>query len=83
MPVQIRKEALQKALAKKQISQNAFALYVGTSKGYMSQLINSRRNPSNRTVKKILNHFKNEYTFDDLFFWIPRKKKSRYKKTVK
>ena len=80
MPIKIKIGALQGALAKKQISQNGFALYLGTSKGYMSHLMNDRRNPSIKTVRNILDYFENKYAFDDLFFWVPRKKRAYLRK---
>jgi transcriptional regulator with XRE-family HTH domain len=58
---------MRRILARKNMSQNWFATRIGTSSGYMSQLINGARNPSPEMREKILKVLK-EYQFDDLFY---------------
>ncbi len=57
---------IKKILIRRNISQNYFAILVGPSSGYMSQLMNGSRNPSpilrERIMKKLPKH-----KFDDLF----------------
>jgi transcriptional regulator with XRE-family HTH domain len=58
---------MRRILARRNISQNWFADRLGTSSGYMSQLMNGTRNPSPKMREKILG-FLTEYQFDDLFY---------------
>lgn len=74
MPVKIRTEFLQDALNRKGHSQNWLAFRLGTTSGYISQMINGCRNPSSKMREKILQIFKGS-NFDDLFVTVPRKKK--------
>lgn len=67
MKVQLKSNNMRRILARKNMSQNWFATCVGTSSGYMSQLINGVRNPSPEMRKKILETLQ-EYQFDDLFY---------------
>ena len=68
MVVAIRKEAIRKILARKNMSQNCFAMRLGVSSGYMSQLMTGVRNPSPDLRIKILEKLKmDESGFDKVF----------------
>lgn len=66
MKVKLNSETLRRILARKNKSQNWFAKRIGTSSGYMSQLMNGSRNPSPKMREKILNTLK-DCDFDDVF----------------
>ena len=66
MRVSIRSKTIKKHLARKNLSQNWLALRVGTTSGYMSQLLRGIRTPSPEMRQKILDALK-DYAFDDLF----------------
>lgn len=68
MKVAIRHNKIQKILAKKNMSQNCFAMRLGVSSGYMSQLMSGVRNPSPDLRVKILAELKmDESGFDEVF----------------
>jgi len=68
MVVAIRKEAIRKILARKNMSQNWFARQLDVSSGYMSQLMTGVRNPSPDLRIKILEKLKmDESGFDKVF----------------
>lgn len=64
--VKLRGEQVQMILARKNLSQNWLAQRIGTSSGYMSQLMNGKRCPSpqmRQTIQEVLK----EPEFDKLF----------------
>jgi transcriptional regulator with XRE-family HTH domain len=68
MVVAIRGDRIRKILARKNMSQNCFAMRLGVSSGYMSQLMSGVRNPSPVLREKILSELKmNENGFDEIF----------------
>jgi len=66
MKVALKKDNIRKILAQRNISQNWLAFRVGTTSGYISQMITGKRNPSPKMRKKILKVLKG-YEFEDLF----------------
>ena len=66
MKVQLKSEFIEEYLARKHLSQNIFAKKVGTTSGYISQLMSAERNPSPEMRKKIQTAL-NEYDFEKLF----------------
>jgi len=66
MKVALKKDNIRKILAQRNISQNWLAFRVGTTSGYMSQMMTGKRNPSPKMRKKILKVLK-DYEFEDLF----------------
>ena len=68
MKVAIRSERIRKILAKKNMSQNCFAMRLGVSSSYMSQLMLGIRNPSPSLRVRILAEFKmDDNGFDEIF----------------
>ncbi len=68
MKVAIRSNRIRKILAKKNMSQNCFAMRLGVSSSYMSQLMLGIRNPSPSLRVRILAEFKmDESGFDEIF----------------
>ena len=68
MIVALRSTKIKKILARKNMSQNCFAMRLGVSSGYMSQIMSGVRNPSPALRGRILKEFKmDESRFDDLF----------------
>jgi len=67
MKVKLNSETIRRILARKNKSQNWLADRIGTSSGYMSQLMNGSRHPSPKMREVILKNLK-DYEFDDLFF---------------
>lgn len=68
MVVAIRGDRIRKILARKNMSQNCFAMRLGVSSGYMSQLMSGVRNPSPILREKILSELKmDENGFDEIF----------------
>lgn len=68
MIVALRSTKVKKILARKNMSQNCFAMRLGFSSGYMSQIMSGVRNPSPALRDKILKELKlDESRFDDLF----------------
>jgi len=65
MTVKLKAQAVRRILAKKNMSQNWLAQRIGTSSGYMSQMMTGVRNPSPQMREKILKVLK-DYQFDDL-----------------
>lgn len=66
MKVKLKSDVISQIIAKKNISQNGVAKYIGTSNGYFSQMMTGKRNPSPKMREKILKYL-NDYKFDDLF----------------
>ncbi len=66
MKVELKKDNIRKILSQRNISQNWFAFRVGTTSGYISQMMTGKRNPSPKMRKKILKVLKGN-KFDDLF----------------
>lgn len=71
MPMIIKRDAFEEALGEKGFTLNQLALYTKISKSYLSQLKNGKRNPSPKTIEKILKVLKG-YKRSDIFEWIPR-----------
>jgi len=68
MVVAIKRGRIKKILARKNMSQNCFAMRLGVSSGYMSQLMSGIRNPSPELRGKILSELKmDESGFDEIF----------------
>jgi len=68
MVVAIKNDEIRKILARKNMSQNCFAMRLGVSSGYMSQLMSGVRNPSPDLRVKILAELKmDESGFDEIF----------------
>jgi len=66
MKVSLNAEALRRMLARRNLSQNWLAKRVGTTSGYMSQMMAGKRYPSPIMRRKILKVLK-DCEFDDLF----------------
>lgn len=66
MKVCLKSESIKQILAKKNLSQNWLAERVGTTSGYMSQLMTGNRYPSPKMRKKIMACLQ-LCKFDDLF----------------
>jgi transcriptional regulator with XRE-family HTH domain len=66
MAVRLKATRVRRILARKNLSQNSFANHIGTTSGYISQLLNGVRNPSPEMRLKILGALP-PHRFDDLF----------------
>ena len=66
MKVKLKSDVIVQIIAKKNISQNGVAKYIGTSNGYFSQMMPGKRNPSPKMRVKILKYL-SDYKFDDIF----------------
>ena len=66
MKVALKADNIRKILAQRNISQNWLAFRVGTTSGYISQMMTGKRNPSPKMRKKILKVLK-DCEFEDLF----------------
>ena len=64
--VRVNAEALWDTIARQNMSQNEFAIKLGTSSGYMSQLVCGTRCPSPKLRRRLLEALK-PMTFDDIF----------------
>ncbi len=64
--VRLNRRALERAIAKRNMSQNMLAMRTGSSGGYISQLMRGVRYPSPKIRQKILDAL-NPLTFDDIF----------------
>ncbi|MDD4985128.1 MAG: helix-turn-helix transcriptional regulator [Dehalococcoidales bacterium] len=64
--VRVNKLALLRAIARRNMSQNMLAIKVGSSSGYISQIMCGTRTPSPRMREKLLNVLA-PLTFDDIF----------------
>jgi transcriptional regulator with XRE-family HTH domain len=68
MKVFIKSSRVKKILAKKNMSQNCFAMRLCVSSGYMSQLMAGVRTPSPALRERILVELKmNDNRFDEIF----------------
>ena len=68
MVVALRSGKIKQILARKNMSQNAFAFRIGVSSGYMSQLMSGIRNPSPLLRERLLTVLKlDESDFDKIF----------------
>ena len=68
MIVALKRNRIREILARKNMSQNCFAMRLGINSGYMSQLMSGVRNPSPRLREKILTLLKmDESRFDEIF----------------
>ena len=66
LKVKVKGSDIERLLAKRNLSHNAFATRLGISRGYMSQLVRGERYPSAELRAKILRSLRN-VTFDDVF----------------
>ena len=68
MKVGLKSKLLKEKLARRNMSQNYFALRLKVSSGYMSQLFSGVRNPSPKLRRKILDVLRlDENDFDEIF----------------
>ena len=68
MKVGLKPKVLKEKIARRNMTQNCFALKLKISSGYMSQLFSGTRNPSPKLRIKILDALElNEKNFDDIF----------------
>ncbi|MBN1188584.1 MAG: helix-turn-helix transcriptional regulator [Dehalococcoidales bacterium] len=68
MPIKVKlnQEAVLKAIARRNMSQNMLAVRAGISSGYISQILCGTRNPS-PIVRQKLQDVLEPLTFDDIF----------------
>jgi transcriptional regulator with XRE-family HTH domain len=66
LKVKVKANDIERLLAKRNLSQNAFAERLGISSGYMSQLMRGTRYPSAELRAKIISSLKN-INFDKIF----------------
>jgi len=64
--VKLNKASVLRAIARRNMSQNMLAIRVGSSSGYISQIMCGTRNPSPRMREK-LQSVLSPLTFDDIF----------------
>jgi DNA-binding XRE family transcriptional regulator len=64
--VKLNQTAVLRAIARRNMSQNMMAITVGTSSGYLSQIMRGTRTPSPQMRAK-LQSFLSPLTFDDIF----------------
>ena len=64
--VKLNKLAMLRAIARRNMSQNMLAIRVGSSSGYISQIMCGTRTPSPRMREKLLSVLA-PLTFDDIF----------------
>ena len=64
--VRMNQSAVLRAIAKRNMSQNMLAIRVGSSSGYISQIMCGTRNPSPRMREKLQSVLA-PLTFDDIF----------------
>ena len=64
--VRLNQVAVLRAIARRNMSQNMLAIRVGSSSGYISQIMRGTRNPSPRMREKLQDVLK-PLTFDDIF----------------
>jgi len=64
--VRVNKLALLRAIARRNMSQNMLAIRVGSSSGYISQIMCGTRTPSPKMREKLLTVLA-PLTFDDIF----------------
>lgn len=67
MKATLKGEKIREILIRKCKSQNWLAQRLEVTSGYMAQMLNGDRNPSPEMRQKLLDYFKDEYSFDDLF----------------
>ncbi len=66
LKVKVKANDIERLLAKRNLSHNAFAERLGISSGYMSQLVRGERYPSAELRAKILRSLRGT-SFDDIF----------------
>jgi len=66
LKVRVNSRAVQVAIAKRNMSQNMLAIRMGSSSGYISQIMRGTRYPSPKIRQKIL-EILSPLTFDDVF----------------
>jgi transcriptional regulator with XRE-family HTH domain len=64
--VKLNQTAVLRAIARRNMSQNMMAITLGTSSGYLSQIMRGTRTPSPQMRAKLQN-FLSPLTFDDIF----------------
>ena len=64
--VKLNRAAMIRAIARRNMSQNMLAIKVGSSSGYISQIMCGTRTPSPRMREKLLDALA-PLTFDDIF----------------
>ena len=64
--VKLNQDAVLRAIARRNMSQNMLAIRVGSSSGYISQIMCGTRNPSPRMREKLQSVLA-PLTFDDIF----------------
>jgi transcriptional regulator with XRE-family HTH domain len=64
--VKLNQTAVLRAIARRNMSQNMMAITLGTSSGYLSQIMRGTRTPSPQMRAK-LQSFLSPLTFDDIF----------------
>jgi transcriptional regulator with XRE-family HTH domain len=70
MDIQLRREVLREYIARRNISQNSFAIKANVSSGYMAQLLIGKRKPSGPVRAKLLKA--SGMKFDQLFLIVHR-----------
>ena len=64
----LKVKELKEKLTRRNLTQNHFAMKIGISSGYISQLFSGTRNPSATLRKKMLKELKlDEGNFDEIF----------------
>ena len=66
------KEEVDLILTKNNISRGEFAKKVGTTSGYMTQLLNGNRAPSPEIRRRIIEALRDYIIFDKLFYLVRR-----------
>ena len=66
LKVRLNNTAVQRVMAKRNMSQNMLAMRTGSSSGYISQLMRGARYPSPKIRQRILDVL-SPLTFDDIF----------------
>lgn len=70
MDIQLRREVLREYIARRNISQNSFAIKANVSSGYMAQLLIGKRKPSGPVRAKLMKA--SGMKFDQLFLIVHR-----------
>lgn len=75
MKVQIKADRIREIIARRNMSQNRLAQRLGTTSGYLSQLINGKRYPSPKMRENLLKVL-DGYDFDELFILLDHENQS-------
>ena len=76
MKVRLKSQSVRRLLARRNLSQNALAQRLGTTSGYISQMMSGTRNPSPEMRQRIHDLF-SDHQFDDLFVLLDGAEKGR------